>query len=118
MQEFNIVIQLTLQKESNNLKQKFNIVFTISCLQQSVTIKLKNIHLFKPYFLLYLQGIKIINRNLLGDESRAPENQSTVLLGTGRLKITMKHHMACSCAKITQAICNRAPQIIYIWLSK
>ena len=47
-------------------------------------------------FLLCLQqDATIKNRNLLRDESFAPEKLSTVLFGTGRLKITMKRHMAC-----------------------
>ena len=37
----------------------------------------------------------IINRNLLGDELLAPEKLCGVLFGTGKLKITMKHHTAC-----------------------
>ena len=37
----------------------------------------------------------IINRNLLGDESLAPEKLCTVLFGTGGLKITMERHVAC-----------------------
>ena len=45
-------------------------------------------------FLLYLQqGLMIINRNLLRDESLAPEKLCTALFGRGRLKITMKRHI-------------------------
>ena len=50
----------------------------------------------KHCFFLYLQqGATIINRNLLGDESLAPEELCPLLFGTGRLKTSMKCHAAC-----------------------
>ena len=48
----------------------------------------------------------------MGDESLAPEKLCNLLLGTGKLKITMKHHVACCkcyCSKIAQATCARVP---------
>ena len=53
------------------------------------------------------------NRNLLGDESFAPEKLCTVLFGTGRLKKTMKHHVACYMCQdytFTQATHVHVPQ--------
>ena len=64
-------------------------------------------------FLLYLQrGVTIINRNLLGVETLAPEKLCTMLFGTDRLKITMKRQAACCVCQdysFTQAIRAHAP---------
>ena len=38
---------------------------------------------------MFTTGAKIMNRNLLGDESLAPETVCGVLFGTSRLKITL-----------------------------
>ena len=61
-------------------------------------------------FLLYLQqGVTIKNRNLLGDESLAPEKLCTVLFGTARLKVIMKRLAAwCVCQDDTFAQATRA----------
>ena len=69
----------------------------------------------------------IINRNLLGDELLAPEKLCGVLFGTGKLKITMKHHTACcECQDYTnkqlvpmcRKISNHWLQIAHVWLIK
>ena len=69
---------------------------------------------FTASYLQYLQkGVTIINENLLGDESLAPEKLCTILFGSGRLKITMKRHAACCRSQdytFTQATRARAPQ--------
>ena len=61
---------------------------------------------------MYLQqGAMIVHRNLLRDESLAPEKLCTVLFGRNRLKITVKRHTRlATCANITLATCGRAPQ--------
>ena len=61
-----------------------------------------------------------MNRNLLGDESLANGKLCAVLFGTGRLKITTKHHTSCCICqeKITVATCAHVPQIVHMWLRK
>ena len=47
------------------------------------------------------------------DESLAPEKLCTILFGAGRLKITLKHHVACCMSQdytFTQATRTHAPQ--------
>ena len=49
----------------------------------------------------------------MGDESLVPEKLSTILFGTGRLKITMKRHAACCVCQdytFTEATRARTPQ--------
>ena len=47
-------------------------------------------------FLLYLQqGVTIIRRNSMANQSLAPEKLCTVVFGTDRLKITVLRHEAC-----------------------
>ena len=59
-------------------------------------IKIQNIH--QTLFLVYLQGVTIININLQGHESFAPEKLCSVLFSTSRLKITMQRHVtSCMC---------------------
>ena len=43
----------------------------------------------------FTKSLRIINRNLLGNESSASEKLCTVLYGTDSLKITIKCHTAC-----------------------
>ena len=51
----------------------------------------------------------IINRNLVGDETLAPEKLCTVLLGILRLKVTMKY---CKCQEYTGNLCLCATDCI------
>ena len=54
-------------------------------------------------FLPYLQqDVMIINRNLLKDESLAPEKLCIAWFGGGRLKITIEHHTLAAYANIIQ----------------